>query len=672
MDLLLIVPVCSLIGLIYAGVCYNRMSKESPGDALMQKIAAAIYLGTITYIKRQNIAITVFVAILAVVLALSINPLTAVCYVVGASLSVLAGFVGVYAATKANVRTTNAAREGMAKAFDVSFSGGIVMGLTVVGLGMLGLSMMYFLMVGITGATDEATISILSGFSLGASSVALFARVGGGIFTKAADVGADLVGKVEAGIPEDDPRNPAVIADNVGDNVGDICGMGSDLYESYVGAVIATMLIGAGAAMTKQFPGVISLHLIMFPMLVAGLGIIASVIGSFFVRSTRTDAGSIHKAFNTGTLTSLILTVLTTYCLVELLMPGELGIFIATITGLVAGFLIGLVTEYYTSYDHKPTQAIISAARTGAATDIIAGISVGMESTFIPVIIISAAVAIAAHTAGIYGVALAGVGMLSILGMTLSIDAFGPTADNAGGIAEMSHQIKEVREITGTLDAVGNKTAAIGKGFAIGGAALTALGFFIAYTQAVRLPLVDMLDPMVFVGIIIGAMLPFFFCSFTLKAVGKAAVLIVDEVRRQFREIKGLMDGTAEPDYESCISISTNAALREMVIPALMAIVAPLLVGKILGITSLAGMLMGSIASGFLLAVFMANAGGAWDNSKKFIERGNVGGMGSMAHKAALTGDTVGDPFKDTAGPALNILLKLMAVVSVVFAPLFL
>ncbi len=672
MDLLLIVPVCSIIGLIYAGLCYTRMSKESPGDALMQKIAAAIYLGTTTYKKRQNTAVAVFIIILAIVLALVINPLTAVCYVVGASLSVLAGFVGVYAATKANVRTTNAAREGMEKAFNVSFSGGKVMGLTVVGLGMLGLSMMYFIIVGITGSTDEATISILSGFSLGASSVALFARVGGGIFTKAADVGADLVGKVEAGIPEDDPRNPAVIADNVGDNVGDICGMGADLYESYVGAVIATMLIGAGAAMAQQFPEVTSLHLIMFPMLVAGLGIIASVAGTLLVRSNRYDAVSIHKAFNTGNFASLIIAVFATYILVQMLMPGELGIFTATITGLIAGFLIGLSTEYYTSYDHKPTRSIISAAQTGAATDVIAGISVGMESTFIPVIIISAAIAIAAHVAGMYGIALAGVGMLAVLGMTLSVDAFGPIADNAGGIAEMSHQPKEVRAITGTLDTVGNKTAAIGKGFAIGGAALTALGFFIAYTQAVRLPLVDMLDPMVFVGILIGAMLPFLFCSLTLKAVGKAAVLIVNEVRRQFREIKGLMEGTAEPDYESCISISTDAALREMIIPGIIAIFTPLLVGKTLGITSLAGMLVGSIASGFILAVFMANAGGAWDNTKKFIERGNYGGMGSFAHKAALTGDTVGDPFKDTAGPALNILLKLMAVVSVVFAPLFL
>ncbi|HWQ68165.1 MAG TPA: sodium-translocating pyrophosphatase [Methanospirillum sp.] len=672
MDLLFIVPICALIGLLYAGICYSRMAKESPGDAVMQKIAAAIHLGAMTYLKRQYTAIGVFVVVLAIILTLAINPLTAVCYVVGAGLSALAGYIGMYSATKANVRTTYAARNGMAAAFSVSFSSGMVMGLTVVGLGMLGLSGMYFLMTGISGVTDLATINILTGFSLGASSIALFARVGGGIFTKAADVGADLVGKVEAGIPEDDPRNPAVIADNVGDNVGDIAGMGADLYESYVGAVIATMLIGASAGMANQFPGVSNYNLIALPMLIAGLGIIASVIGSIFVRTTKNDAGAIHKAFNAGTFSSLILTVIATYVLVEMLAPGNIGIFVATIAGLVGGFLIGLVTEYYTSYDHKPTQSIVKAAETGAATDIIAGIAVGMESTFVPVLIVAAAIIIAAQFGGIYGVALAGVGMLATLGITLSVDAYGPIADNAGGIAEMSHQPKEIRAITDTLDSVGNTTAAIGKGFAIGGAALTALGLFVGYTQAVNLVTVDMLEPMVFVGILIGAMLPFLFCSFAMKAVGKAAGYIVDEVRRQFKEIPGLMEGTTDPDYASCITISTNAALKEMLLPGLMAILAPVIVGKLLGITALAGMLVGSIASGFLLAVFMANAGGAWDNTKKYIEQGHSGGKGSFAHKAAVTGDTVGDPFKDTAGPALNILLKLMAIVAVVFAPIFL
>ena len=672
MDLLLIVPICALVGLIYAGVCYNRMKSESPGDAVMQKIAAAIHLGAMTYLKRQYTAIGVFVVVLAAVLAVVINPLTAVCYVVGAGLSALAGFIGMFSATKANVRTTNAARNGMAAAFKVSFSSGMVMGLTVVGLGMMGLSLMFFLMTSITGVTDEATISILSGFSLGASSIALFARVGGGIFTKAADVGADLVGKVEAGIPEDDPRNPAVIADNVGDNVGDIAGMGADLYESYVGAVIATMLIGATVGMAQQFPGVPSMNLIALPMLIAGLGIIASVIGSIFVRTNKNEAHAIHKAFNSGTFASLILTVIATYVLVEMLAPGNIGIFIATIAGLVGGFLIGLVTEYYTSYDHKPTQSIVKAAETGAATDIIAGLAVGMESTFIPVLIVGAAIIIAAQFGGIYGVALAGVGMLATLGITLSVDAYGPIADNAGGIAEMSHQPKEIRAITDTLDSVGNTTAAIGKGFAIGGAALTALGLFAAYTQAVNLDMVNMLKPIVFVGILIGAMLPFLFSSFAMKAVGKAAGFIVDEVRRQFKEIPGLMEGTTDPDYASCITISTNAALREMILPGIMAIAAPVLIGKLLGAEALAGMLVGSIASGFLLAVMMANAGGAWDNTKKYIEQGHAGGKGSFSHMAAVTGDTVGDPFKDTAGPALNILLKLMAIVSVVFAPIFL
>lgn len=650
MEILGVIGGIAVAALLYAGYASNKINSFKVDHDRINELSGIIQSGAMAFLYREYKALVPFVIIVAALLAWKINVPSAVCFVSGALCSALTGYIGMKVATKANGKTAFAAITGMNGALTVAFTGGSVMGMAVVGVGLLGVVAMFVLF---------GDPNVITAFGFGASSIALFARVGGGIYTKAADVGADLVGKVEAGIPEDDPRNPAVIADNVGDNVGDIAGMGADLFESYVNSIIAAMAIGA------MFAGMSG---VMYPLLLSAVGIIASILGTFFVRVK--EGGDPAKALRYGLGTTGLFMIVGTFFLTRWVFLGDLTLFYAVVSGVVSGILIGAATEFYTSGDYASVKEIAAASETGAATNILAGLGVGMKSTTIPVILVCAAILAGVQFGGLYGIACAAVGMLAITGMALSVDAYGPISDNAGGIAEMADLPEEVRQITDRLDAVGNTTAAVGKGLAIGSAALTALALFVAYAQATNLASIDLKDPKVMVGLFIGGLLPFVFSALSIQAVSRAAEKMIEEVRRQFREIPGIMEGTGRPEYERCVDISTAAALREMILPGLMAVLAPVVVGYGLGAQALGGLLGGSIVTGVMMAIFMSNAGGAWDNAKKYIESGHHGGKGTAPHAAAVVGDTVGDPFKDTAGPSLNILIKLMSVVATVLAPL--